>query len=318
MKRFLSYKLIIAMLLAAVVFTSCEDEDTIRIPFDDIETVVNMRIQIDPDFQFFDATDVPNGKVVMDMFTENDNIQSVQFFADYFNFASDSTFDRTLVATVEGSQFGSEGIINDFEITSQNIADAFGFDLSIVGGGDRVDFVILTTLTDGRVFPDTVLSGTSFETLNVTPNILNNAATTSLTTSFTTFVACSVPQGFATGAYLLEQVGGPADPFFGASTYWATEEVNVVATSPIGRQFEGTYITFGGTSFDFLLVCDNILVSNGTGIGCGGPGLNQASTDPPSTYDETDDSVIIIDIIENADGGCGVPPAPSTLRLTKL
>jgi len=205
MKRLLSYKLII--LLLAVGFVSCEDEDTIRIPFDDIERTVNMRIQVNPEFSFFDALDVPNAFIQMSFFTENTNIQQVELFVDFFSFELDSTFERATLLTFTQSDFDAEGTIRDVVVTSQDVADALGITVDDIGGGDRLDLFNFTTLTDGRVFPDSILAGTDFDNnINVTPNIINNAATTSFTTQITVFVACAVDPAAWEGDYLTNVV----------------------------------------------------------------------------------------------------------------
>jgi len=309
--------LIVGLVLA---FQSCEDESKIRFP--EFEDAANMRIQIDPDYSSIDASDIANAKLVFSVFSENTNIESVVISAVYYSFLNDSTTAPVEILTLSQSDFDVEGAIQNLEFTSQFLVETFGLPggLGDLSGGDRFDFFNVTTLTNGMVFPDTILSETDHETVNVTPNIINSAGTSSFSVGFTAYVACSVPDGYALGDYMFEQIAGPDDPFFGNPTRWANEVVTLTQVSPIERTFKGTYLTFDNVDFNFLLICGNVLVgTQGTGIGCGGPGFNFTGAIPPGNYDDLDDSVIIIEVIDNIDGGCGTTPVePMTLKLTKV
>jgi hypothetical protein len=318
MKNIKYLLLIIGIILA---FQSCEDEEKIRFP--EFEDAANVRIQIDPDYSSIDASDITNAKLVFSVFSENKNIESVVISAVYYSFQNDSTTDPVEILSLTQSDFdAANGAIRNKEFTAQFLAAQFGLPggSSDLGGGDRFDFSNVTTLTNGMVFPDTILSETQHETINVTPNIINSSGTTSFTVGFTAYVACPVPDGFALGDYMLEQIAGPDDPFFGNPTRWASEVVTLTQVSPIERTFNGTFLTFDNVGFNFLLICGNVLVgTQATGIGCGGPGFNFTGATPPGTYDGLDDSVILIEIIENIDDACGVPGGdPMTLRLTKI
>ena len=317
MKNYKYLLLIIGIILA---FQSCEDEDKIRFP--EFEDAANMRIQIDPDYSSIDASDISNAKLVFSVFSENTNIESVVISAVYYSFQNDSTTAPVEMLTLSQSDFDAEGAIRNREFTAQFLTEKFGLagGINDLGGGDRFDFFNVTTLTNGMVFPDTILSETDHETVNVTPNIINSAGTSSFSVGFTAYVACPVPDGYALGDYMFEQIAGPDDPFFGNPTRWANEVVTLTQVSPIERTFKGTYLTFDNVDFNFLLICGNVLVgTQGTGIGCGGPGFNFTGAIPPGNYDDLDDSVIIIEVIDNIDGGCGTTPVePMTLRLTKI
>lgn len=310
-------KIINIFLLAGtflVLFTACEDPEKIRVP--ELEKAVSMRLVVET--EFLDALDIPNATLEMSLFTEVTTISNVELYVDYFSFSQDSTYDRVLVTTISGSQFNSEGIINDVVLSSQEISTAVGIDLADMDGGDQLDFSIFTTLNDGRVFPDTV---PNTEFINTTPNILNASGTTSLTTSFTRYIACPVPDGYLTGNYHFVQVSGPSDPFFGTGDLIAETDVNIGETSPIGRSFGNlTYATFGGGSFDLLLVCNNVLVpytpapaSCGGGLGWIGDGANIY------IYDDGDDSEVFLNLLHNPTSDCGLPTnEPWVFKLTKL
>jgi hypothetical protein len=324
MKKIMKFKYIsiptVVMLLFLCV-TACKDEEVIRFP--DFMEAANVRIQVDPDFSSIDASDIENAKLQFSLFSENTNIQSVVLTAQFYSFINDSLSEVIELASYSQSDFNSnQGAIRDVVFSSAFLAETFGLPGGVddLGGGDRFDFFNTTTLTNGLVYPDTVLQGMELENVNVTPNIINSAATTSFTVGFTAFVACPVPPGFATGTYRIEQTEGPTDPFFGNDYRWAPSEVTLNVVSPIERTFNGTYLTFDNRRFNFLLICGNVLVgATSSGLSCGGPDLTWVGDSPPGTYNEADDSVIIIKVLENIDGACGISVGdPLTLTLTKV
>lgn len=316
MKKFLKY--IAIMIFGFVILIACRDEETIRIP--ELTEAANVRIQLDPDYSSLRADDLDNAKLVFSVFSDNTNIQEVVLSAEYYNFAQDSSYSRMVIKTYKQSDFdAASGAIRDVTFTAADLADMFGVgNATDLGGGDRFDFYNVTTLTNGMVFPDTVSLPTG-EFLNTTPNIVNSAATTSFSVGFTAYVACPISSSYGTGDYMLEQIAGPDDPFFGNPYRWTPEMVNITAVSPIERHFEGTYFTFTDRSFNFLLICGNVLVgATGGGAGCSGT-LTWKSATPPGQYDPNDDSVIIIELLDNITGDCDLTPSePLTLKLTKV
>lgn len=309
-------KIINIFLLAGtflVLFTACEDPDKIRVP--ELEKAISMRLVVET--QFLDALDIPNATLEMSLYTEVTTISTIELYVDYFSFSQDSTYDQVLVSTIAGSSFNAEGTLPGVVLTSQDISTAVGIALGDMSGGDRLDFSVFTTLNDGRVFPDSI-ANTEF--LNTTPNILN-APATSLTTSFTRFIACPVPAGYMIGNYSWEHVSGPVDPFFGSGPIIANTTVNIAETSPIGRAFGNlSYATFGGGTFNLLLVCNNVLIpytpapaSCGGGLGWIGDGTTI------HIYDDGDDSVIMLNLFHNPTGDCGlISNDPWVVKLTKL
>lgn len=311
-------KILILILLVsgAIIMTSCEDEDAVRIP--ETSDGVNLRIQQHPDFVNMRADDIENAKLVFSLFSENKNLQEVSLTIEYYNFAEDKVYARKPLRTYSQADFdAADGAIRDVTVTSQELATLFEIQVSDIGGGDRYDVFNLTTLTDGRIFPDTLNLPGGVIAPNLTPNIANSAATTSFSVGFRSYVACPVPAGYATGDYLLEQIAGPDDPFFGNPTRFTSEVVNLTATSPIQRNFEVTYLTFDERRMSFLLICGSFLVNQKPGLGCSSD-LRWTNATPPGSYDVSDDSVLIVELLENVDGDCGIPAGePLTLRLTK-
>jgi hypothetical protein len=198
MKNIIKYTSLIFILL--LLFIGCEDPDAIRIP--DFEEGANVRIVMDPEYSSLRADDLNNAKLVFSIYSENTNLDIVEISASYYNFAQDSNYSRRIVKTYTQSDFNAaNGAIRDVTLTAAELANIFGVgEATDLGGGDRFDFYNVTTLTNGLVFPDTISLSTG-DFLNVTPNIINSAATTSFTSSFTAYVSCPFIVNDAVGTY---------------------------------------------------------------------------------------------------------------------
>lgn len=305
-------------LLAGVMISvsACIGDDEEGGRFPDFQEAVNMRIIADPDFSSINADDPASAKVLLDFYSENvEDVESVDLYVDFFDFSEGTTTDRVFLKTVPVANF-SGGVLRSFEITFNEFKTALGLQDDDFNGLDQVTIYNETTMNDGRVYPSTITVNDTTSFVNVTPNILNSAATTSFTATVTIFVQCPVPADFATGRYMVEQLSGPADPFFGNDYRWAPGEVTINNTGPINRTFTGAYFTFD-TDFTFIVTCGTLVVQKTvTGIGCGGPTLAWTQEEV-STY--TDDTEFTIMLLDNVDGACGLPVAePLVLKLTKL
>lgn len=299
--------------VAIVLLASCTEETRIPEPI----RAANVRIQfLDPADQLVNFADIANAQIKYSIFSTNKNIESVELTFIYNNASTGLAEGPFDLKTYTQEDFNdANGAIRDEIFTADELAVIVGLtsgaDLS---GGDNFVFANRTTLTDGRVYPSNTVGGNS----NVVPAIVGNAATESFSVGWTSYVACPIPAGFATGKYNLEQIAGPDDPFFGNPTRFAAAEVTLVASSPIQRDFNVTYLTFTNRVFTMLLVCENYLVNDDAGVGCG-PGLRWGTPGTPGTFDDTDDSELIVEILENVNNDCGIPAnEPLTLKLTKV
>ena len=242
--------------LVIVAFMSCEDEDEKRIP--ELKDAANVRIQLDPDYAFLSANDLENAKLVFSVFSENDNLQSVELSATYFDFSEGTSYDRTIIKTFDQADFDEgNGAIRNVTLTADELANAFGLSgATALGGGDRFDFFNVTTLDNGLVFPDTLNLPTG-EFINTTPNIINSAATTSYTTGFTAYVSCPFVAADAVGTYaVVEDAWADWDP---------GEQLEVVANADgTGVIVKGMYSKFRNDERGPYDV--EILVDAGSGI----------------------------------------------------
>jgi hypothetical protein len=299
--------------IAMVLMVACSEET--RIP--KFLEAANVRIQFaTPNDQLVDFSNIANAKVKYSIFSKNKNLEEVEISFMYNDAATGLAEGPFILKTYTQADFdAADGILRDETFTANQLAvlvgKASGAELS---GGDNFVFSNTTRLTDGRIYPSTTINGNS----NVTPAITGNAATEQFSVGWTSYVACPVPAGFATGKYTIEQIAGPDDPFFGNPTRFAAEEVTLVASSPIQRDLNVTYLTFTNRVFSMLLVCGEYLVNDDAGIGCGA-GLRWGTPATPGTYDDADDSVLIVEILENVNSDCGVAAnEPLTLKLTKV
>ncbi|MCO6478934.1 MAG: hypothetical protein J5I94_20035 [Phaeodactylibacter sp.] len=306
--------LLVFFLTGALAFlNSCVEDDS---PFPDFQDAVNMRIVVDPNFSTINKEDPQSAKVVLDFYSENvEDVEKVDLHVDFFDFSEGTTSDRSFLRSVDPGSF-QDGVLRGLEITFDEIRTALGLEVADFDGLDQVTIYNTTTLKDGRVYPSVIEVNEEVTINNVTPNIQNSSATTSFTTSIVVFVQCPLPEGFATGNYMLEQVSGPADPFFGNDYRWGPGEVTITATGPIGRVFTGKYLTFD-QDFNFVVTCGILVVPRtDTGLGCPDPDFVYVQ-DGINEYE--DDKEFTITLLDNVAGACGQPVGePLVLRLTKI
>ena len=248
MKNTIKYNSLVFILF--VLLISCEDPDAIRIP--DFKDAVNVRVVIDPDNSFLDFSDLANAKFVFDAYSENTDLRSATFYMSYYDFSADSTYNEV---PLEFTEFPTQ----HYEFTSQELADIFNLPGGIdgLGGGDSFNFITVAVTADGLIYPDTVLQGLPQETLNVTPNIINSAATTSFTSSFLVYVSCPFIADDAVGTYQVVEDG------------WADwdpgDQIEVVAnTDGTGIIVKGMYSKFRNDDRGPYDV--EVLVDAGSGI----------------------------------------------------
>lgn len=193
MKRILIYLLIIP-----VIIFSCEDPDAVRVP--EIQDGVTMKIQVDPVYGFLDLGDIDNAELRFSLYTVNDDIDKTDIFVQYYNLGQDSTYDKVLVRSIAGSEFDGEGSL-DMVFTTQNLLDLYSIASSdTITGGDVMNFFNVTTLTDGRVYPDTILAGTDYEAVNIDPG-QTIGTTSSFSPGFIAYIACASDPSLWVGNY---------------------------------------------------------------------------------------------------------------------
>ena len=268
MKNTIKYSLLIVIILG--LFISCEDPDAIRLP--DFKDAVNVRVVIDPDYTFLDFENLENAKFVFDAYTENTDLRSATFYMSYYDLSEDSTYNEV---PIEFTDFPKQ----HYEYTSQELAAIFNLPGGIddLDGGDLFNFRTEAVTAEGITYPDTVLQGLSQETLNVTPNIINAAATTSFTTVFNTFVGC--PSNLE-GTYATVVNGestddccttNPVVDLESTVTFTRTGPTNYSLTNFASGAYDYWYCdaydlcsdTFDGLPAQLLDICGNVQLSAG-------------------------------------------------------
>jgi hypothetical protein len=315
MKNILIYIKRLSFILPVILFFSCEDEDAIRIPEFDIAT--NFRII--RDVSSFDSTN-PDAEVTLTVYSETGNIQEADMYVSHFSLIENQESPQFPLATLQGSEITNDGSTK-LTFSLVELTAAMNKAPADLAGGDAVNIYSIVTLTDGRVYPDTVRVDSETEFLNVTPNIINSSATTSFSPKLVFPILCELDQTFGTGTYLFEAIEGDNEQF-GVETF-ESSVVTITSTSSTGRTFDVPYLTpFLGSTFtttiNFDFACNVVLLQpTGVGAGCGiGLAFDLNSADP-GLFDIEDDSEFTISIIHNINLDCGIGTAPIKFRLTK-
>ena len=130
-------------------------------------------------------------------------------------------------------------------------------------------------------------------------------------------MVCPVEDTYATGTYeLTTTIPG----VFGAS-FNETVELTI-GSSPTKRSFSAVWLPsagFGNTAtYSFDLVCGSVFFDDQqpTGLGCSAS-IDLGTGDTPTSYDENDDTVILVNFAENLQGDCGAPTTQNQFMLTK-
>jgi len=141
------------------------------------------------------------------------------------------------------------------------------------------------------------------------------------TTTVSLFQVCPVDPDFFIGEY---QLTTTVPGIFGIDTF----EGGIVTlqqgeSSSDARKFSAfvypAFGSYGPFTFNFTLVCGTVLVASGqdTGIGCDtntrlGPGATTGG------YEAGDDSVLVIDFLDDEGGGSCGAETPASITLTKI
>ncbi|ELR69421.1 hypothetical protein C900_04953 [Fulvivirga imtechensis AK7] len=311
-------KLLIGLFVLS--FASCGDPD---LPYDE-ETIQNTN------GAFLRVIDIPSG--TYDFFNLADSEFEIEFeafdvqkggllqsvdmtvrFIDNTPANGNSSTDFEDVETIPASQFSKDpdtGLPRIFKsYNAVDMMDLLGLTAADVEGQDVFQFEWTLNMTDGRSYNRHNSSNSvEGETFFSSPFIYN------------VNVVCQLVNGFATGAYYIEQQNAG---LFGQ--VFADQEVELVATGNTTRTLDAVYleqfaIGNGPMTLRFSLVCGSVLVpaNQATGLGCGG---NSLLIGPPNTngdFDFSDDSEFTLRIMENTGSACGGGPVEVEFILTKL
>lgn len=282
------------IILALAVITGCEKQEEFGLA--QSQKAFNFRMI--PDLRAFNLAEA-NPSVTFTMYSETNNIESVDVEVELFQFLSDATTPRAVLAEIDGASVTNDGSTK-ITLTLADFAAAVGVDPATLGGGDIFTIYNVVQLQDGRVYPDTlILDSEAF--INIENSFLTAGATTSFTGQLNFPMVCSVSSPF-TGTYA---VTDDCDLFGG------TVQLTEVAGNPTQREFTGAWAGFDGVGFALDLVCGRVFVAEqGIGLGCA-PGdlvdvvTSEIGTLGPGAYDDADDSQFTVNVYYSNPGCFG-------------
>ena len=310
------FKKLSVVFLALIVF-ACETENTV---IDDVfDTVQNGAIL--RQVSTAGAIDLYNTASTVSVTLEYQDAEGSSLLSNVSVFLSfidkngtDDSFSNVPLGTIEASEF-SPSVYNLPEATfTYSFAQALaagGLNQGQINGGDQFVLNFQLNLSDGR----------SYGSANVNGNVAAVGGYYSSPYRLANNVVCLPPEGFAVGTYSF--ITDAPQMFGGAYGDTFSTEVNIVATGPTTRQFITDYLGFGlERTFDFDLVCGDVLVppGQGSGLSCGGNPLEWGPASDGSTgaFDGNDDSSFTIVIDNNTNDACGASATLHNFVLTKL
>ncbi|TWO31648.1 hypothetical protein E1J38_012870 [Seonamhaeicola sediminis] len=308
-------KYIIACLVLSVISFSCTDQSTFRNPSHfELENGAYIRFKTIPPTSFI-PEDAASVSIAAEMFDPNDNV--IQY---------DLSMIATIISTGQVYKVDDFITITDFpatlNITSQMISDAIGVPTSEFGAGDLIQFKAVTTRDDGVKFygiPPTFNDDNGTVGIGNTENNLLTAVAYKDAMDFEYVIACPLDDTntLYTGKYeLTTTIPGVFGPIFN------DQEIELEAISVYQRTFEAIYLEpfgFGNTAtYTINFICGEVTLApdQGTGLGCSGSLILTSST-MPGGYSETDDSELIVNLIEDS-AGCGGGDTETAIVLKKI
>jgi len=257
----------------------------------------------------------------------SDKINVYASFTDIVN-AGTNNRDEVLMGTIPSSAFilGNRLPQAEVNVTLVELQTALNLTSDDFTGGDRFVIRVELVFKDGRRWSNDNSSQTVLGNLFLNSPFVYDAN-----------VICPVPEDYLVGNYLMEKTSAEEDPFFPAfgQAFSSTGQIVNITASGSQRNFEFSYYpdplgtqtgqTDPGfaSSYNMKLtfLCGNIealgTIMTGS-LGCGSGSIGQKNAIPPSQYDLSNDTVVIVNILDfEPDGGCDTGNYPVTLRFTK-
>jgi hypothetical protein len=302
-------KIVLAFMMLATFIVSCDDDGG--------TSSVDLAEGAIPNFTFSDTHPTIIDLNVVSAGTHMEFGYTVDVFQGNVASADVVGFYKTTSGDVYGPVTFETGVTTfpaSFTITTNEIIAAFS-ELNDLSDFNLADELVLTTifqLTDGRE-------------LKLWDDEGNRLYGSDIHTSAFYKVVASYPVGCPlngkfTGDYkvTLTSDGSGFGPFSDAEFTATLKE-----TSQTLRTFSVAYLPAVGpfnTNVSLEFVCDKVLISGDSGVGCGGGAITFGSTDggAPINFDEDEDnfSITFTDLL--TDGGCGVGAVDATLTFEKI
>lgn len=306
--------ILLLSVFASLLIISCEDQSTFSNPsHHELELGSAIKFETSPAASFSSVADFAISGTLLDV---NNNTQS---------------YSVSINASISGVSYNAENAFvytsfpSEMNITVTDIALALGIDQNAISMGDFFEFYGTSTRNDGTVFlpidpdygPDKDNSNIGYTERNIINSSSYNSAM-----YFNAILACPLQNNLFTGDYLLTFT---ENILFGVPSFYSDVVVNleVYEGSVYQRVFELDFFPDFGfdTNTPFILdfICGGVDANSliPYGLGCSGS-LVAAGDGVFTPYDETDDSIITVSIIDNAQADCGGAPTPMVITLTKI
>lgn len=310
------YKIYILLAMGAVI-ASCSEDDKLTL---DVQTsVTNGAIlrtisETGTAFDVLDASEAYSVEIEEQDNMEGGLLSEVRVFVDLVDNTEDNMTDpqETLLATLPASQFaiGEFGLPRTtFNTTLGEIATALGISLGDYNCGDQFNLRMELQLTDGRMFTD----------VDATGNVSGGSFFSSPYAYRISLIAPLPIDDLYVGQYQLTTLTignlGVGDYLDGI---YSIESIN--NTTKVIRNIPTLGGAFGPVDAEFELVCGEIIMKSGQGLGagCGGT-INSGPATTNTTYDlaNPDDSDFILNFTSDESGDCGTASQVS-IQLTKV
>ena len=222
----------------------------------------------------------------------------------------DLSVPETALTTFAASEFDTSSgkPVITHVVTALEITDFLNIEPSLLSATDVFTFRYELVLTNGEVY-SVANSGTNIT--STTEPFYNSPF------QYNVPLVCPIEATYATGTYILSS---PVSGAFGESF---NEQVTLtVGGSGTKRTFSAVWLPsagFGNTAtYSFDLVCGQVFFDDRqqSGLQCT-IGIVLGTADEQTTYDESDDTVILINYAENLDSDCGGTPTQNQMMLTK-
>ncbi|MET1258249.1 hypothetical protein ABV409_02860 [Flagellimonas sp. DF-77] len=320
MKRIIKNILGVASLASLLIFTACEDGDTVFDTIIDAEqrgAILRTVNLVSNELPIGDASGNFTVELEVQDQANGNNVSSVEVYVGFRdnteNVGPGTDVAEALFETVDSSTFavGEFGLPRfTYSVTLPAMLSFVGRNDADITGGDQFTVRFELVLTDGRRFSFADNSGTLTGSFFSSPFL------------YTPLVICPVPEAYFTGQYAMTQTSGSAP--FGIADGFTQPMVEVTANGT-NRSIAFIYDPDGfdiNYTFSLDLVCDEIQGLTGSinsgSLGCGNGSIGQTGVGV-FPYDLDDDSSFTLVFEDfNPDGGCTGNTYEATIVLTKL
>jgi hypothetical protein len=178
----------------ASILLSCEDQEEYGI--DQADKGFNLRMA--PDKNSFDIS-AGDPEINFTIYSDTRTIDHVDIFVDLVQFGSEGPTPRALLKQIPGNTLGTSPSTT-VAIKLSEFVGAVGLTLGDLAGGDLFNIYNEVTMSDGRIYPDTLELGDE-EFVNVENPFFTAAGTTSFTSTLAFPVLCPFVTADAIGIY---------------------------------------------------------------------------------------------------------------------